>query len=392
MWPDREATSDAHATVPVALAVNLTAPDAVAEGGDANGRTKTDATFEQVPVLDLFAGAGGLSIGLATAGFEPIGAVEVLEDAATTYEAAHDLDVDRRRLEDISERELRGWRGRVPVVVGGPPCQPWSTGGLQRGDADDRDGLAAMFRALDLIRPEAFIIENVAGLERGRTRAYFLSLLEVLRESLGYKVSVKLLDAADYGVPQRRLRMFIVGMGLEGFEFPTPTHGPSTTRPWMTAGDVLTYEPVGEPNLSVVTYAKNPHLRPSPYDGLLFNGGGRPINMGAPARTILASAGGNKTQFVDTLGVVPRYHSTLWDSKAGQAREGYRSAVRVGMVPGARRITVAESARLQSFPKRTKFHGTRSTQYTLVGNAVPPRLASAVGKALRTALFAMWSL
>jgi len=342
-------------------------------------------------MLDLFAGAGGLSIGLARAGFQPVGAVEVMEDAAETYEARHDFDVDRRRLEDIPATELRAMRASVRVVVGGPPCQPWSTGGLRRGDDDRRDGFPAMFRALELIRPEAFMIENVAGLGVGKTRAYFLDFLSVLEDVLGYEVKTKTLDAADYGVPQRRQRTFIVGMRDSVFEFPQPTHGPRRSNRWRRAGDVLTVEPVGEPNLSIVTYAKSPDLRPSPYDGLLFNGGGRPINLGVPARTILASAGGNKTPFIDTLGVVPEYHATLWDAERGRARENYKDAVRIGLVPGARRITVAESAALQTFPAGMTFEGKRSSQYTQIGNAVPPDLAAAVGRALRVALRARTS-
>lgn len=335
-------------------------------------------------MLDLFAGAGGLSIGLRDAGFRPVGAVETMEDAARTYEDHHGIQVDRRRLEDIPARELRAWRGKAFLVAGGPPCQPWSTGGLRRGDADSRDGFTAMFRALELIKPETFIIENVAGLERGKTHAYFLDLVRVLGEldEFGYHVQAKTLDAADFGVPQRRLRLFIVGMRKPAFTFPDPTHGPDRKWAWRDAGEVLNVEGTGEPNPSIVTYAKNPDLRPSPFDGLLFNGGGRPINLGAPARTLLASAGGNKTPFVDSLRVVPEYHATLWDPERGRPRDGYQNAVRVGLVPGARRITVAESATLQTFPEDIVFHGRRSSQYTQVGNAVPPDLAAAVGRAL----------
>jgi DNA (cytosine-5)-methyltransferase 1 len=132
----------------------------------------------------------------------------------------------------------------------------------------------------------------------------------------------------------------------------------------------------GDPNPAIVTYARKPDLRPRPYDGLLFNGGGRPIDLAAPARTILASAGGNKTPFVDTENIVPPYHAYLL---AG-------GVPRKGRVPGARRITVAESAALQTFPRNTYFAGPRSAQYTLVGNAVPPGLAQAVATALFSAL------
>lgn len=338
-----------------------------------------------MPIVDLFSGAGGLSIGLSAAGLRPVRAVECMEDAATSYEIRHDFEVDRRRLESIPEAELRAWGKDVRVVVGGPPCQPWSTGGLRLASQDARDGFPAMFRALRLIEPEAFVIENVAGLERGKARPYFLALLGSL-EHLGYEVAAKTLDAADFGVPQHRRRLIIVGIRGAQFQFPTPTHGPGRVTPWVTAGDVLTPEPVGEPNTSIVTYAKRPDVRPSPFDGLLFNGGGRPINTSAPARTILASAGGNKTPFIDTQNLVPAYHATLWDRETGKLRDGHQKHVRSGSLPGGRRLTVAECATIQSFPPGFEFAGTRSVQYTLVGNAVPPKLALAVGKALALAL------
>jgi DNA (cytosine-5)-methyltransferase 1 len=336
-----------------------------------------------IPFLDLFAGAGGLSIGLVEAGFEPVGAIEIMDNAAKSYEEWHGLDVDRRRLEDLPAGELRKWRGEVGLVAGGPPCQPWSTGGLRLAELDDRDGFPAMVRALRIIEPEAFIIENVAGIERGRTRPYFQALIRSLGDQ-GYKVHHKTLNAADFGVPQHRRRMFIVGSRSSGFQFPSPSHGPETEFPWVSAGTCVRNVPFGVPNPSIVTYAKRPHLRPSPYDGLLFNGGGRPIDPSQPARTILASAGGNKTQFVDTEDVAPEYHAELWDKSAGKPRPGYLKSVRSGTVVGARRITVEESARLQSFPEDMFFHGPRSAQYTLVGNAVPPRLAAAVGRTVRS--------
>jgi DNA (cytosine-5)-methyltransferase 1 len=128
----------------------------------------------------------------------------------------------------------------------------------------------------------------------------------------------------------------------------------------------------GVPNNSIVTYARKPDIRPSPYDGHLFNGGGRAIDLDAPAPTILASAGGNKTPFIDMAGIVPTYHRHLL---AG-------GAPRAGQVDGARRITVQEAATLQTFPRSARLAGPRSKQYTLVGNAVPPRLSRAVGKQL----------
>ena len=128
---------------------------------------------------------------------------------------------------------------------------------------------------------------------------------------------------------------------------------------------------VGDPNPSKVTYAKNPVVRPNPFAGLLFNGGGRPLNLAAPAPTVLASAGWNRTPWIDTDGILAEYHAHL--------RGG---APRSGIVQGARRLTVAEVALLQTFPAYLTFAGSRASQYIQVGNAVPPDLAAVVAQAL----------
>ena len=323
--------------------------------------------------LDLFAGAGGLSLGLRRAGFETACAVELDADAAETY-AGHSPDVEVRRAR-VEDQAWTPFRGRVDLVCGGPPCQPFSSGGLRRGAADDRDGLPAFVSAVSAVQPHAVLLENVPGLAVGRRRAVLGDFLGALR-GMGYRVEWAVLNAADYGVPQLRRRLFVAGVRGGGFEWPEPTHGPGTPRGHVTAHSVLTTEPVGVPNRSRVTYAKNPQLRPSPYHGLLFNGGGRPIDPERPAPTVLASAGGNKTPFLDTLGLVPGYHARLAEGHAPD----------VGDLPGARRLTAREVARLQSFPDAVSFAGRQSSQYRQVGNAVPPLLATALGRALGVAL------
>jgi DNA (cytosine-5)-methyltransferase 1 len=311
---------------------------------------------------------------LARAGFEAIEAVEAGSDACATYSTLHPATrVEQARVEYLDFRRLRG---AVALLAGGPPCQPFSTGGKQLGSSDDRDGFPEFLRVLDEVQPDSFLIENVAGLAATSMSRYFTWLLHELRE-LKFEVAWKVVNAADYGVPQRRRRLFVVGMRDRGFDFPAATHGPVGRRPWAASGLVLRPGQVlGDPNPSIVTYAERPDLRPSPYAGHLFNGGGRPIDLSVPAPTILAAAGGNKTPFLDTEEVVPPYHAHL---VAG-------GAPRRGQVSGARRITVEESARLQTFPPQTAFAGRRSTQYTLVGNAVPPTLAEAIGAALHAAL------
>ena len=319
--------------------------------------------------IDLFAGAGGLSRGLHDAGFEPVWAVEIDKAACTTYRNAFpgvklfDGDVAK-----VNFSEHTG----VDVVAGGPPCQPFSVAGNLQIENDPRDCIPHFVRAVSEIRPAAFIMENVPGLIGPRARDYFERVLESFR-NLGYEVTAEVLNAADYGVPQFRRRLFVVGM-RDGstFEFPRPTHGPSGALPYLTTRDVISDAPADEANRAIVTYARNPVMRPQPYDGMLVNGGGRPINLDEPSQTIPASAGGNRTHIVDEAGVLLKYHRHL--------REG--GVPREGLVNGVRRLTVSESARIQSFPDHHVFLGKQSARYRQVGNAVPPRLAAAVGTAV----------
>lgn len=308
-------------------------------------------------------------MGLGRAGFSVDAAVEIDTEACATFTALHrDATVFDG---DIATMDLRRFRGEVRLVAAGVPCQPFSSGGKRLAAADPRDGFPQLLRAVREMRPEAVLVENVAGLARGSRSRYFASIVHALEDS-GFTITWKLINAADFGAPQKRLRLFLVGLRGRTFHFPEPTHGSGRAR-WVSAGSVVSTDTViGEPNPSIVTYARNPDIRPSPYDGHVFNGGGRPIDLAKPSHTILASAGGNKTHWIDTLGIVPGYH----------ARLVARDPPQEGEVPGARRLTVAESALLQTFPADTVFAGARSSQYTQVGNAVPPLLAETLGRAL----------
>ncbi|MHB1498158.1 MAG: DNA cytosine methyltransferase, partial [Acidimicrobiales bacterium] len=352
---------------------------------------RVEAKRAKLRVADLFTGAGGLSLGFAQEDFELAVAVESDPDAAATYRAVHEHLCSHGALpvklheQDICEVDFTQYLGRVEVVIGGPPCQPWSLGGLRRGHSDPRDGFPQFARALYEIAPRAFVLENVAGLAHGKTKPIFqlmvavlageLPLSELLGDQvragarLAYNVTWRVLNAADYGVPQNRQRLFVVGVDDgTSFSWPSPTHGPNRRHPYVPAGSVITPQGRGEPNPSIVTYATNPSTRPDPYHGQVYNGGGRPIDLPKPAPTLLASMGGNKTPWVDTLGIVPGYHAHL--VSGGRPRSG--------QVPGARRITVAEAAAIQSFPDWVRFTGSRSSQYRQVGNAVPPDLARVV--------------
>lgn len=319
--------------------------------------------------IDLFAGAGGLTLGFKEAGISTICAVEVDPDRVRTF-GGHSPACEIKNS-DIQKLDLSVYRSRVDLIYGGPPCQPFSSGGLRKASADRRDMIPSFVAAVKSVRPSAFLMENVPGLAVGERRAYLRSILREF-EILGFRLAWKVVNAAHHGVPQKRRRLFVVGMRDRQFRFPAETHGPGQAHPLVAVDDVLPCEPIGEPNRSKVFYAKNPDLRPSPHDGHIFNGGGRPIDRGQPCHTILASAGGNKTHFFDELGLVPAYHRSL--------REG--AAPRQGALPGARRLTVLESAILQTFPRSMVFRGPMSVQYHQIGDAVPPMLASVLGRAL----------
>lgn len=322
--------------------------------------------------IDLFAGAGGLSLGLKLAGWRTLVASDYDRAACETYRRNFDgVDVVEG---DVRGTSWKGLRGKVDLVAGGPPCQPFSVAGNQMAHEDERDMLPEFVRAIREIRPQLLLMENVAGLTTTRNLPYLETRLDELRE-LGYDLHFKVLNAADYGVPQERMRVIVMGGLNVRPQFPRASHG-TKARPHVAARAALADVPEDEPNRAIITYAKNPVIRPSPWAGMLVNGGGRPINLAEPSQTIPASAGGNRTHILDASGVLLDYHSYLLSG--GRPRNG--------IVPSVRRLTVRESARLQSFPDGFHFCGERSAKYRQVGNAVPPLLGKAVGKALINSL------
>ena len=319
--------------------------------------------------VDLFAGAGGLSLGFHAAGITSVYAVEYDKHAAKTFQLA--FPNSKVSCADVRTVDFTKYRGKVDIVCGGPPCQPFSSGGLRNAADDARDMIPSFIEAVRCVSPRAFLMENVNGLTVGERRVYLGSVIARL-EALGYNITWRVVNAADYGVPQLRKRLIVVGVREGKFEFPEPTHGPQAASPYVSAGETLANVVSTTVNTAKITYAKTPDLRPNPYHGQLYNGGGRPIDLEQPAPTILASAGGNKTHFIDTAGLIVAYHEHL-------ARGG---APQIGDLPGARRLTVEESAAIQTFPMEMKFSGPPSSQYRQIGNAVPPLLGQVLGNAL----------
>ena len=286
---------------------------------------------QTVTVLDLFAGCGGLSLGFEAAGFKTIG-YEMVADAAETY---------RTNLKGVCHNIKLDTAFEYPeaqIVIGGPPCQPFSVGGNQKGIEDARDGFPIFIDAVKKLMPKVFMFENVRGLLY-TNRWYFELILEDLRK-LGYVIDFKLLNAVDYGVPQNRERLFVVGHHSE-FTFPVKQKNKITVGDAI--GDLIKTIP---PESKFLTAAQDTYI--AKYEKASDCINPRDLYADRPSRTLtcrnLAAATGDMHRI--------------------KLEDGRR-----------RRILLREAARLQSFPDYFEFAGKETSQFYQIGNAVPPLLA-----------------
>ncbi len=226
-------------------------------------------------------------------------------------------------------------------------------------------------------------MENVKSLAVNTRWTRTLHALIEEGERLGFRTRLLVLNAAHYGIPQLRERMFLVG--VKDAVMLTPQK--STVQ--RTVRDALSeLPPYGKPGnhstcRAIVTAAKTPVLRKSPFAGMLFNGQVRPMDLDAPALTLPASMGGNRTPIIDQKSLedhseqwVVSYHSRLMAS--GEVTDKIPERLR--------RLTVEEAAHLQGFPIGMAFEGSQCTKFRQIGNSVPPALGAAVAKSLRMAL------
>lgn len=343
--------------------------------------------------VSLFSGAGGMDVGFSDAGFEVIFANDIDPVACETFET-NGLGVSH--VGSLDEPKVRRKLRHADIVFGGPPCQGFSVAG-KMDPSDTRSGLMnTYFDVIDEVKPTAFVCENVKALavlsrwESVRTR-----LIDRARQN--YSVALIVLKASDFGVPQIRERMFLVGIRQDCF-LGTDNDLKSELlyrldllkqRPKTVADVVRELGRAGSAtNAQVcrakITYARAPILRRSAYAGMLFNGAGRPLPANGCATTLPASMGGNKTPIVDEAEIfdgepsfVEQYHKHLM--AGGKPRWG-EAPHRL------RRLTIDECLAIQTFPKGFKLAGSQSAQYRQIGNAVPCQLAKAVATALRETL------
>jgi len=335
--------------------------------------------------VSLYTGCGGLDFGFGEAGFRTIWANDIDPFALDTFRnelirRGHPLP--EIFCGDISKAVLPP-RGKADVVIGGPPCQGFSVAGkMDPSDPRSRQ-VWEYFRVVEELDPTAFVMENVKALATNTRWAGTIKALEAKGEKLGYHCRVMVLNAADYGVPQMRERMFLVGTRHGTMPKPQKRMHRVTVRKALAA--LPAYGQPGNDSVckAKVTAAKFPVLRKSPYSGMLFNGQGRPVDLDAPALTLPASMGGNRTPIIDQMSLehgsepwVVKYHAHLMDK--GEP---------VSEVPcRLRRLTVEEAACLQGFQAGMVFYGSQCTKFRQIGNSVPPALGAVVANGLKKVL------
>ena len=289
--------------------------------------------------IDLFAGCGGLSLGFEAAGVKTIG-YEMVEDACATYRRNLGGECFQQIL--TTETEFP----KVDIVIGGPPCQPFSVRGKQLGEADERNGFPIFIAAIKQIKPKIFLFENVRGVLY-KNRSYFDLVIEQLQD-LGYKTSFQLINAADYDVPQNRERVICVGTQDIKFQFPAPKEY------LVTAGEAVSdLVAIMPEDPMFLTESMDKYI--ASYEAKSHCITPRNLHMDQPARTLTCRNLGGATS----------------DMQRVLLNDGRR-----------RRLTVREGARLQAFPDWFVFEGTRDSQYKQIGNAVPPFLAYNIAKAM----------
>jgi len=339
-------------------------------------------------VIDLFAGCGGSAIGFREAGFRIAAAVEIDATAAESFRLNLGLkplvedirSVDGPRL--LTSAGLR--RGECTVLLGCPPCQSYTV--LRRAaKATELDAVRETLpdeylRLVREVRPQFVAFENVPGMKNGRGRAQFRRLESGLRE-LGYVTSSKVIDVADYGVPQHRRRLILLGGLGVTVDVPAPTHAAASSislRRYTTVRDAIsTLTTLGPGDVD----ARDPYHRARSHNDLALR------------RLRAIPEGGGRLDLPDDLqldchrdhrGHYDVYGRMGWDAPAPTITSGCTNITRGRFAHPSqhRAITIREAMLLQGFPQSMQLSGTQDQMAQQIGNAVPPAVAQAVAAAI----------
>ncbi|PJM74122.1 DNA (cytosine-5-)-methyltransferase [Bifidobacterium primatium] len=370
--------------------------------------------------IELFAGGGGLLLGSALAGFSHDAAIEWEHNSCETLRLNQSKDYPLVRGMDILESDVRtvGWSKYgtdLDLLAGGPPCQPFSLGGLARAALDPRDMFPAMTHALSVLRPRAFIVENVKGLLRSSFADYYSYILLRLQhplltaredetwkehltrlskehtngvhDELSYAIVPTLVDAANYGVAQHRHRVIIVGFRTDiqaDWSFPKPTHSAAALHAAQMDGTYWEQHRVPQKDRHIIT-AKNGDASLKPWRTL------RDALHGLPDPRSKESSQWLNHNFQPGAKIYPGHTGSVLDEPSKAIKAGVHG------VPGGenmirypngevRYYSTREAARIQGFPDRYEFSGAWGETMRQIGNAVPVQLAQIVASSVAIAL------
>ncbi|OAH31531.1 multidrug DMT transporter [Corynebacterium stationis] len=371
--------------------------------------------------LELFAGGGGLLLGSSLAGIEHLAAAEWNKWACATIRENRDSGYPLVEGVNVLEGDVRNvnWQEvidnqQVDVISGGPPCQPFSLGGKAQSADDYRDMFPTTTAVIEEIRPRAFVIENVKGLTRAAFSDYFefiklrLQHPEIrahgnetwtdhyvrlqrehtsVKTDLKYNLVTRLVNAADYGVPQHRHRVFLVGFREDvdaGFSFPAPTHSGAALAMSQASGEYWDKHDIPERDRHMIR-------RKPAKDHLLPWVTIREALEGLPT----PQAGGTKGWLDHSY----QAGAKIYPGHTGSPLDSPSKALKAGVhgVPGGenmirfpdgsvRYFSTREAARIQTFPDRYALHGAWTEAMRQLGNAVPMKLAHTVMSAVATHL------
>lgn len=343
-------------------------------------------------IIDLFCGIGGLSLGFEQAGFEVVSAVDMWKDAVITYNHNRKEKVAQViSVEDFNDLVLPNvleQHGHITGIIGGPPCQGFSTVGRRVVDDPRNRMYLEFYKAVKIAKPDFFVIENVKGMLTLNKGAFVKDLLARFgsegvdgEKGLGYTISYQLVNAADYGVPQNRYRVFYVGIKNKKFEFPKP----------------FDYQLTAKDGISDLLHSDNTHYGSEPqndFQRAMRGNQPHPLNQDYTdhsEQTVniisMIPDGGNIRSLPREYWEVRKYNKAFERMGSFKPSNTIDTGHRNYFHYAEPRIpTCRESARIQSFPDSFEIVGTRGSQYKQVGNAVPPMLANIIAKNIKSIL------
>jgi DNA (cytosine-5)-methyltransferase 1 len=363
---------------------------------------------KKLKVIDLFCGVGGLSYGFAhDSHFEIVAANEILPNMAKAYALNHPtVKVYAEDVRDFSAKKIQNdlgvKHGEIDIIVGGPPCQAYSTIGKRRKDDPRGKLFNEYFRLLKEFNPKFFLFENVRGLVSMEGGNLIKDIVDLF-ESVGYKIRYEVLNAADYGAPQIRERVILIGSKLKSvFQYPKQTHADlkektdlfnKDLKPYLTIGEAISDLPLIKSGEESSEYFSNPE-----------NEFQRFMRKNAPKKLLDHNAPNNNPKLVKMMELLPdggtpedlpkklrptsgyanTYCRLWWNRPSTTITRNLStpSSSRCIHPKAPRPLTTREGARLQCFPDDYQFYGSRSDRNLQIGNAVPTFLSTALAQSI----------